>query len=441
MAEGLLLASAGPAAAAPTVDAAKLKERLDALAQEETACESATREQIPAYQWASQVQIPAGATLLTAIRGMSDTGVLEYTFCENGIAVVAACAAGGTPPQTAFIEQDPEALRDRIAKVRDMIFDRKGEVYAEAKGLYELLVKPVEGALGGAKRLWVVADGALQLIPFGALIDGSGYAIAQVMPVASVPSLSLALADRGKRPKPEHSAVVIAAPDTGALPAIEAEGDAGKRGAYMPIRGAYMPIRGGDGVSTALTSMASVPLPGAKAEGEAVAQLFAGSVLLTGKDAVKQRLWDEGGSCDILHIATHGYVDPEVPEFSGLLLHGEGETPYEVLTAQDVWQWPLQARLVTLSACQTGLGRTVEGEGLLGLTRAFIYAGAQDVVCSLWPVSDESTAKLMTEFYKALTAGKATEDALTEAQRSLIADEKTRHPFYWAGFVAVRGPK
>lgn len=432
MAEDLLLASTDPAAAAPTVDAAKLKERLDALAQEETACESATREQIPAYQWASQVQIPAGATLLTAIRGMSDTGVLEYTFCGNGIAVVAACAAGGAPPQTAFIEQDPEALRDRIAKFRDMIFDRKEEVYAEAKSLYELLVKPVEGALGGAKRLWVVADGALQLIPFGALIDGSGYAIAQVMPVASVPSLSLAFADRGKRPKPEHSALVVAAPDTGALPAIE--GDAGERGAYMPIRG-------GDGVSTALTSMASVPLPGAKAEGEAVAQLFAGSVLLTGKDAVKQRLWDEGGSCDILHFATHGYVDPEVPEFSGLLLHGEGETRYEVLTAQDVWQWPLQARLVTLSACQTGLGKTVEGEGLLGLTRAFIYAGAQDVVCSLWPVSDESTAKLMTEFYKGLTAGKATEDALTEAQRSLIADEKTRHPFYWAGFVAVRGPK
>ena len=88
-----------------------------------------------------------------------------------------------------------------------------------------------------------------------------------------------------------------------------------------------------------------------------------------------------------------------LPELSGLLLAGTGEKPYEVLTAQEVYGWPLRARLVALSACQTGLGKEVEGEGLLGLTRAFIYARAQDVLCSLWPVSDESTKELMVGFY------------------------------------------
>jgi CHAT domain-containing protein len=143
----------------------------------------------------------------------------------------------------------------------------------------------------------------------------------------------------------------------------------------------------------------------------------------------------------VLHIATHGYADPDVPEFSGLLLAGQDdEHPYGVLTALEVYSWPLQARLVTLSACQTALGRDVEGEGVLGLTRAFIYAGAENVLCSLWPVSDESTRKLMTAFYESLADGTTVEQALRNAQSLLLAAEDTCDPFYWAGFVAVRGP-
>jgi len=144
----------------------------------------------------------------------------------------------------------------------------------------------------------------------------------------------------------------------------------------------------------------------------------------------------------VLHIATDGYADPDFPDFSGLLLAAPGgsETPYQVLTAGEVYGWPLKARLVTLSACQTALGRDVEGEGILGLTRAFIYAGAQDVVCSLWPVSDESTRELMTAFYVALSEGASVEAALHRAQSSLLTTGEKSHPFYWAGFIAVRGP-
>jgi len=101
---------------------------------------------------------------------------------------------------------------------------------------------------------------------------------------------------------------------------------------------------------------------------------------LTGAEATKAALLSAGGDCAVLHIATHGYADPDVPEFSGLLLAGAGDAPFDVLTAMEVYTWPLKARLVTLSACQTALGRNVEGEGILGLSRAFIYAGAQDVV-------------------------------------------------------------
>jgi CHAT domain-containing protein len=89
----------------------------------------------------------------------------------------------------------------------------------------------------------------------------------------------------------------------------------------------------------------------------------------------------------------------------------------------------LRAQLVTLSACQTGIARTMEGEGLIGLTRAFMYAGAQDVACSLWPVSDESTQKLREAFYANLKTAGSVEEALTQAQRTLLQDEKTKHPF------------
>ena len=428
---------------------AQLRGLLESLAREETALESAIRERIPAYAAACQTAIPTSDELFAAIARDPGLAVLVYTLCDEGLVCVAA--RGGQTPQVVLVQEGGDALRERIGGFREAIWERKPEAAQRSRELYDLLVKPAEGALAAADRLWVVADGALQLIPFGALQDAQGQYLAQRLAVACAPSLSLVLSGQASRPPHPDApgpAVVVAAPDTGAIELPPLEGGPGERGAYMPIRGmylpirgAYMPIRGEDGVSDALTTMALIPLPGAAAEGERVAQQLGGAQLLTGRGATKAALLQAGSGAEVLHIATHGYADPDVPEFSGLLLAGAGDQPYEVLTAQEVYLWSLQARLVTLSACQTGLGQTVEGEGLLGLTRAFIYAGARDVLCSLWPVSDESTAQLMTGFYAALQGGAPVEDALRQAQQSLLADPATADPFYWAAFVAVRGPQ
>jgi len=253
------------------------------------------------------------------------------------------------------------------------------------------------------------------------------------------------LSERGERAEPTTSAVVVAAPDTGASAPVGGEGDRGPympiRGMYAPVRGGGMPIRGQGGICTALSAMALVPLPAAKEEGQFVAGRFGGARLLTGRTATKAQVLQDGARCDTLHIATHGYADPWAPEFSGLLLAGTGDAPYDVLTAQEVYLWPLQARLVTLSACQTALGKDMEGEGLLGLTRAFIYSGAQDVVCTLWPVADESTKVLMAWFYDGLLSGKDVDEALQSAQAVLAGSAATSDPFYWAGFTVVRGPE
>lgn len=425
---------------AAEVDGARLKGLLESLAQEETALESAIREAVPAYEIASATRIPAGEELAAAVAQHPDLAVLEYTFCDEGL--VAVGMGPGREPRVVLIEEDSDQLWERIGKFRQMIWERKDEVYQEAAGLYRMLVTPLEDTMVGGSRLWIIADGALQLVPFGALGRDQVF-LASRMAVATTPSLSLALSDRGVRPQAERPARIVAAPDTGA---VESDDDTRGmympiRGMYMPIRGLYMPIRGEGGVSSALTAMARIPLPGAKVEGEAIAQRVDGSVLLTGKEATRAQLLQDGGNCQLLHIATHAYADPDFPDFSGLLLAGEGEDDYQVLTAQEVYLWPLQARLVTLSACQTALGKDVAGEGVLGLTRAFIYAGAQDVLCSLWPVSDESTKTLMVKFYEGLEQGMVVEEALQYAQGELLGAPATNHPFYWAGFIPVRGPE
>jgi CHAT domain-containing protein len=454
---------AGKPASAEEV--AKLRTLLKQLASEETALESAIRESVPAYAMASQVRLPEGEERARAITRDPAVAVIEYTLCDEGLVVVGL--RGGKSPKVALIPVTGDELWHRIGKLRELIWKRKPEADSDASALYKLLVAPVEGLLTGATRLRIVADGALQLIPFAALRDSEGKYLAERVAVATSPSLSLLFASRPKaRERATLPALVVAAPDTGAISdevssdetrgSPAANGSRGSylpiRGMYMPVRGQYMPIRGEDGVSDALTMMAAIPLPGAKAEGEAIAKQLPGATLLAGKAATKARLLRDGGNCDILHIATHGYADPDAPDFSGLLLAGEAAPPaggkpdpnaplYTTLTAQEVYLWSLKARLVTLSACQTGLGKDVAGEGLLGLTRAFLYAGARDVVCSLWPVSDESTMKLMTGLYGALPRSAAVEQALQEAQKTLIADPATRHPFFWAGFAAVRGPQ
>jgi CHAT domain-containing protein len=422
-------------------DLKELRRLLETLAKEETALASAVREQVPAYAAASEAPILTGTRLIEKVLAQKDLALLHYTLCEGGLVVV-ACGPGSRP-KVALLPIKPDDLWQQIGQFRQDIWERKPEVNAEAAKLYSLLVQPVEGIFYGAKRLWVVADGALQLVPFGALIGTDRNYLVSRFAIATTPSLSLAISSRGQR-TPGQGTVILAAPDTGAIALPETDD---KRGAYMPIRGMYLPVRGaympirGEGVSSALTAMAMVPLPGAKAEGEAIAAQFQPSTLLTDKQATKAKLLAEGSECDLLHIATHGYADPEYPEFSGLLVAGEGEKSYDTLTAQEVYMWQLRARLVTLSACQTAMGKTVEGEGVMGLTRAFIFAGAQDVLCTLWPVADESTKALMTAFYTNLKTNLSIEEALRLAQASLAAKRDTAHPFFWAGFVAVRGPE
>jgi CHAT domain-containing protein len=143
---------------------------------------------------------------------------------------------------------------------------------------------------------------------------------------------------------------------------------------------------------------------------------------------------------DIVHFATHGLLNTARPELSGLVLSlvdrlGQRQTA-GYLRLFEIYNMDINAELVVLSACRTALGKEIRGEGLIGLTRGFMYAGASRVMVSLWNISDVATATLMEHFYRALLEdGERPAQALRTAQRAMLADPRTSDPYYWAPFV------
>lgn len=140
-----------------------------------------------------------------------------------------------------------------------------------------------------------------------------------------------------------------------------------------------------------------------------------------------------------VHFATHGYLDSQQPELSAIVLSmvdEQGHPEDGFLRVHDIYNLQLSADVVVLSACQTGLGKEIKGEGLVGLTRGFMYAGAARVVVSLWSVSDKATADLMARFYSKMLTEKLRPAAALRAAQLEVAQEKSwSSPYYWAAFI------
>jgi len=145
------------------------------------------------------------------------------------------------------------------------------------------------------------------------------------------------------------------------------------------------------------------------------------------------------GQYQIVHFATHGFLDSEHPELSGIVLtmvDRHGVKTDGLMPLHDIYSLDLSAELIVLSACQTALGKDIRGEGFVGMSHAFMSAGSKSVVSSLWKVDDRATAVLMREFYESmLQQGMTPAAALRSAQLKMIQDPRTSAPYYWAGFV------
>lgn len=337
---------------------------------------------------------------------------------------------------------------------------------AASSALYKAVIEPLAPIIG-EKRLLIVADGALNYVPFEALVKspaGADYSSAPYLiksnEIIYAPSASVIAAIRQQENNRSGRRMLIVADpvfnsnDTrsrGATPSSAAD----TRG--LGIQSALSDVAGQDASaapdSAKMQGLPLVRLAGTRAEAEQIVKLAktsgAQADMWLDLDASEGNVETRDVSqYRIIHIATHGLLDAERPQFTGLVLSLVGNKSEDgFLRTDEVFNLKLGSPLVVLSACETGLGREKRGEGVMGLTRAFMYAGAPTVGVSLWSVADRSTAELMTDFYKRLlsppagatgtAAAVSPSSAMREAQLAMIAGKKYSAPFYWAPFVLV----
>jgi CHAT domain-containing protein len=311
-----------------------------------------------------------------------------------------------------------------------------GEERRLAAEASRLLLGPVASRLRG-QRLVVVADGALHYLTFAALpLPGRAGRVVTAHEVVNLPSVSvLAALRRQARSHPPAPLAVAVLAD----PVFEA-GDRRVKGGRRSVA----PARPGDTLTRSASDLGLRSLERLRAtrqEADTIAGLAPGQVL-SAVDFQASRELVTGGALSryrVIHFATHGLLDDRHPDHSGLVLSmvDEAGAPRDgFLRTGDVFALKLEADLVVLSACQTALGRETRGEGLVGLTRGFMYAGAPRVVASLWRVPDGATAELMRRFYGGLLGrGLPAARALREAQRTMAADPRWSQPYHWAGFA------
>ncbi|MBZ0267297.1 CHAT domain-containing protein, partial [bacterium] len=315
-----------------------------------------------------------------------------------------------------------------------------GPLVRAGRDLARMLLDPVASALRDARRVTIVPDGILHFVPFEALPAASGddepvrwvFDGVEVRYGPSATTLSFLEEARVRdiADRPSMDLLAVGDPEAAPTGAGLGDPDGSRRGAPEPARD--------------LLTTLPAPLPYTREEVRAIAALFPAErrTILLGADAQEADLARLPlVDYRILHFATHAIADEREPDRSGLLLSFPDEPTQDgFLQAWEICRWRLHADLVVLSACDTGVGRIVRGEGILSLPRAFFYAGANAVLVSLWPVSDESTARFMESFYRFLAAdGGEPGRALALARAELRAKGPTAHPFAWGAFVLM-GP-
>jgi CHAT domain-containing protein/tetratricopeptide (TPR) repeat protein len=326
---------------------------------------------------------------------------------------------------------------------------------AIARGLHDLLLGPIAKELADKDELIIIPDGSLGILPFEALILPDGRWLVERFHVTYLPSLTVkGLLDRRSyppRPRPLLALGGARYAGGGSLPAKQP----GSQPAAQVSTQQLQALRAdaarllGEGKSAravyAALGLGWWPdLPGTLAEVASIGKGVPGSVVLTGADAsermVKQISRDRAlGQYRVLHFATHGVMVPAAPELAAIVLSEAGSTTSNedgYLTMDEIATLGIQADFVDLSACETGLGRIYAGEGVVGLTQAFIVAGANGLSVSLWQVADDSTRELMVGMYRLVTEqGLSYARAMTEMKRAFIKDGAYQAPFYWAPFI------
>jgi CHAT domain-containing protein len=365
----------------------------------------------------------------------ADTILLEYALGDDAsyLWVVSrdALRAYALPPRSA-IQAAARPVRERLASAPGTGGDAGAA--ADARRLSDLLLGPAAELLGG-KRLLVVAADVLQYVPFAALPDPrrpDGTPLLARHVVVQAPSASAAVAIRSRPAAAARGPVVAVLAD----PVYERRDPRIAAAARVRAAAENGPPR----LALRGTSLARLPFSRAEADAITRAARPGRAHRALGFDATREAVLGSAlQEAQIVHFAAHGVVDSARAARAGIVLSlfdRQGRPQEGFLGLRDVYDLRLSADLVVLSACETALGRDLRGEGLVGLTTGFLYAGARQVVASLWRVDDLATSELMARFYRSLLQQRLPPAAaLRAAQLEMAADRRWRDPYFWAGFV------
>jgi len=409
------------------------------------------REKHPRY---ASLEYPAPLGL-KEIQSLLDerTVLLEYALGKDAsflFAVTNNDFLVARLPASASIAEHVRALRETItARPQRSAW---GKQINNSRELYRKLIEPAGKLLSNKQKLIIVPSGILHYLPFEVLLSSGNektlpvanatalpyllrnYAISYVQSAGVLASLRTR-ADEASVPK--KSFLAFADPDYG--------NETGTETGFVRarVRGAF-----GDQKSFKLDRLLE-----SRREVEEIAKLHSKDQvdLFLGNQASEENVKAAGlGDYRYIHFATHGLLNENRPPYSGLILSlaNELSTPQKtepkpaqledgLLQVYEVFNLKLNADLVVLSACETGLGKDVKGEGLVGLTNAFLYSGARSVLVSLWNVQDHSTADLMVNLYREMDHNHDRGEALRQAKLKLIEGRRYAQPYYWAPFVLV----
>lgn len=469
--------------------AAAVRRKIEELLTQLLAIEAELKARSPRYAALTQPTPLGLGEIQTAVTDDA-TLLLEYSLGEERSylwAVTATSFSSYELPPRATIEAAArrcyELLTARNRYVKFETADEKrvrvrqadAEYPSAAAALSHMLLGPVAAQLG-QKRLLVVPDGALEYLPFAALmVPGQASTVSpqnargQVpfVPlmvhheVTSIPSAStLAVLRRelqGRAPA-EKVVAVFADPvfdkADERIPGHSSRNAGGGHhrapaGAEEKAEEKIAALELEEPGKSSDEAPVLPRLPFTRQEAEAILALAPakGRKAALGFEANRTAAMSEDLSkYRIIHLATHSFLDSMHPELSGIalsMLDPQGRPQEGFLRSHEVFNLKLGAELVVLSGCRTGLGKEVKGEGLYGMTRGFMYAGSKRVLVSLWDVQDQATARLMTDFYRGLLASKRSNTAasLRAAQIAMWREGRWQAPYYWAGFVLQGEPK
>ncbi|WP_399680269.1 CHAT domain-containing protein [Xenophilus sp.] len=320
-----------------------------------------------------------------------DERVIEFHVLPERLQV---WVIGPDSIRTQSIAVTRDELTDLVDTYRNSVVRGRRTAVANGEKLGEALIGPL--GLKAGERLVIVPHGPLHYLPFQALRVGGRYLI-ETHPIAVAPSMSIAVQLAQRTPSAQADLTAFG------NPRIEDKYD----------------------------------LPGSEAEVKQLARLFPSNRVFMGAQATKTQFREAVGRAPIVHVAAHAEADQVDPLYSRILLANEGGRQ-NFLEAHEILELPMQSNaLVTLSACESGLGRIAQGDEVLGFTRSFLSAGSSSLIASLWPVSDDATEVLMSTLYGELAKGRDLQQAMQAGQLAVLRNPKLAHPFFWAPFNLI----